>query len=271
MTANQPELSCDECADQQRGDLLRSSSNATSSDLPAWQWSHGKKRLEHNWTGQTPDTEIDIISQLPPITPPTSNWAVARGRYLCAGWQEEGDHDYGLLPGAVVGPAWPALASPTRWCCTAHCCPRGWKPPTGLSANPPCLQREPDWRRPAIPRRSDDSFHKQAQHSLTSGEHLGKPASGQKSFFFGFRLLFIHSLTSVSADKRVILSTRIDYFVGKSLSSLKYTTRLKIHQMAHIYKYCFQTISFFRIQNGGKNQKEPIVLWHTARNSKFLL
>ena len=159
------------------------------------------------------------------------------------------------LPGAVVGPAWPALASPTRWCCTAHCCPRGWKPPTGLSANPPCLQREPDWRRPAIPRRSDDSFHKQAQHSLTSGEHLGKPASGQKSFFFGFRLLFIHSLTSVSADKRVILSTRIDYFVGKSLSSLKYTTRLKIHQMAHIYTYCFQTKSFYRIQNGGKKSK----------------
>ena len=90
--------------------------------------------------------------------------------------QEEGE----IVPGAVVGQASPVVASLARCCCspsTVHCCPRGCKPPTALAANPPSLQREPDWRRPAIPQRwlPDGDCHKQAQqsHSLTSGEHLG--------------------------------------------------------------------------------------------------
>ena len=125
------------------------------------------------------------------------------------------------LPGAVVGQAWPAGASlPPS---TVHCSPRGFEePPTALAAIPPCLQREPDWRRPAIPQRwlPDGDWHKQAQqsHSLTSGEHLGGATIISDTFLTktksGFRKISsVHTgLTCGSVFNGVLLRTRIDRF-----------------------------------------------------------
>ena len=132
------------------------------------------------------------------------------------------NEEIAALPGAVVGRAWPVVASLPHCCCspsTVHCSPRGCKePPTALAANPPSLQRELDWRRPAIPRRwlPDGDCHKQAQHSLTSGEHLGGSQNHLRHPFLTKRTLVpknsVFLLTSVSVFKRVLKSIRIDLF-----------------------------------------------------------